>query len=514
MSDQVNGQPDDRAMPDGQRAGGAAADDAGTDTTGTTGTRLGASSPGGAATIGQGPAAAPWQPPGPQNPPVNPYDTARPSRPAEFNPWEQPDRRPHDADPARASDYPGSHGMNQGSPLPPGAIPPPPSGQQNQGWGWNSTYPPHGQGSGGFPSGGAFGAGPYGGGPYGGGPYGAAPQYQAPPKPGVIPLRPLGLGEILDGAFQACRRNPLATFGIAVLLQAVVALVTVLLIGNVLSSFEVFEARNPTPDSMIGAFASLGVFASVAGVVSAVALLVLQGILVIPIARAVINQRTSFGQAWRLARTRFLPLLGFGLLSFVAGLLGLVLLVGISALAILGLDEYSAVVIVPLVIGAVVLMVWVTVKLVVAPAALMLEGTGPWTSIKRSWLLTRGNWWRTFGIVLLTSIIVSIIASVISTPLTFAVSLIFGFSSTSSTAPDALASLPILVATQAITALFTAIGYAFQAGVTSLLYVDLRIRREGFDVVLLREHEQAASGRTDVLPGGTASFGHRPDDAG
>ncbi|TKV29687.1 hypothetical protein FDK12_01860 [Arthrobacter sp. NamB2] len=474
MSDQVNGQPDDRATPDGELAG-----------------------------------AAPWQSPGPQNPPINPYDTARPSRPAEFNPWEQPDRRPHEADPARPGDYFGSHGANQGPALPPGAIPPPPSGQQNQGWGWDSTYPPHGQGSGGFPGGGAFGAGPY-----GAGPYGAAPQYQAPPKPGVIPLRPLGLGEILDGAFQACRRNPLATFGIAVLLQAVVALVTVLLIGNVLSSFEVFEARNPTPDSIIGAFASLGVFASVAGVVSAVALLVLQGILVIPIARAVINQRTSFGQAWRLARPRFLSLLGFGLLSFVAGLVGLVLLVGISTLAILGLDEYSVVVILPLVIGAVVLMVWVTVKLVVAPAALMLEGTGPWTSVKRSWLLTRGNWWRTFGIVLLTSIIVSIIASVISTPLTFAVSLIFGFSSTSSTAPDALASLPILVATQAITALFTAIGYAFQAGVTSLLYVDLRIRREGFDVVLMREHEQAASGRTDVLPGGTASFGHRPDDVG
>jgi hypothetical protein len=244
--------------------------------------------------------------------------------------------------------------------------------------------------------------------------------------------------------------------------------------------------------------------------VSAVALLVLQGILVIPIARAVINQKTSFGQAWRLARGRILPLLGFGLLSFAAGLVGLLLLVGISALAIGGLEEYSAFVIVPLVIGALVVMVWITVKLVVAPAALMLEGAGPWSSIKRSWLLTRGNWWRTFGIVVLTSIIVSIIASVISTPLTFAVSLIFGFSSSTSATPDALDSLPALAATQAITALFTAIGYAFQAGVTSLLYVDLRIRREGFDVVLMREHEQAGSGPTDVLPGGTTAFGHQP----
>ncbi|MFC3299839.1 hypothetical protein FJV46_04600 [Arthrobacter agilis] len=334
--------------------------------------------------------------------------------------------------------------------------------------------------------------------------------YQAPPKPGVIPLRPLGLGEILDGAFQACRRNPLATFGTAILLQAVVALVTVLLFGNLLSSFEVFDSPNPSTDSLIGAFASLGVFASVAGVVTAVALLVLQGILVIPIARAVINQKTGFGQAWRLARGRILPLLGFGLLSFGLGTVGLALLVGISALAIAGLQEYSALLIIPLAIGAVVLMIWVSMKLVVAPAALMLEGTGPWTSIRRSWSLTRGNWWRTFGIVLLTSIIVSVIASVISTPLTFAVSLFLGFSTDASTAPDALDSLPVIAATQAITALFTAIGYAFQAGVTSLLYVDLRIRREGFDVVLMREHERAGTVPSDILPGGTGAFGHQP----
>lgn len=372
----------------------------------------------------------------------------------------------------------------------PGGQPSPPFGRQ--GWGW--AYPPQGPGQG-SPWGGTF---------------PPAPLYQAPPKPGVIPLRPLGLGELLDGAFQACRLNPLATFGIAILLQAVVALVTVLLLGNVLSSFEVFESQNPTPDSIIGAFASLGVFASVAGVVSGVALLVLQGILVIPIARAVINQRTSFGQAWRLARNRIIPLFGFGLLSFAAGLVGLALLVGISVLAVIGLEEYSALVIVPLVIGALVVLIWASIKIVVAPAALMLEGTGPWTSIKRSWRLTRGNWWRTFGIVLLTSVIVSIIASVISTPLTFAVSLFFGFSSSTSATPDALDSIPVLLATQAITALFTAIGYAFQAGVTSLLYVDLRIRREGFDVVLMREHEQAGPGRTDVVPGGTTSFGHQP----
>ncbi|WP_434993677.1 hypothetical protein [Arthrobacter sp. Ld5] len=408
------------------------------------------------------PGNSPWQSPGRQHPPVPSWGTQQAGPPASADPWGQP----------APTGGPGHPGPPPGTP------------------GWGGAYPPRGPGPGGAS--------------------GAGPGYQAPPKPGVIPLRPLGLGEILDGAFQACRRNPLATFGIAILLQAVVALVTVLLLGNLMSSLDVLESANPTPDSLISAAAGVGTFASVAGVVSAVALLVLQGILVIPIARAVINQRTTFGQAWRLARRRLLPLLGFGLLAFAAGLVGLALVVGISALAILGLEAYSALVIIPLVLGALALMTWVSTKLVVAPAALMLEGVGPWAAVTRSWQLTRGNWWRTFGIVLLTSLIVSIITSVISAPLSFAVTLFFGFSTSASAAPDALDSLPALAASQAITALFTAVGYAFQAGVTSLLYVDLRIRREGFDVVLMREHEQAGSGRTDVLPGGTSSFGHQP----
>ncbi|MHA7209475.1 proline-rich domain-containing protein [Arthrobacter sp. MDT1-65] len=428
---------------------------------------------------------------------------ARPvAAPAEWQPPGAPTQATHGR-PAQSWPSPPPP-QNQGSRPGGWGTPYPPQNQGGRPGGWGTPHPPQNQG--GRPAG--WGPGPAAG-PYGGRPFPPGPLYQAPPKPGVIPLRPLGLGEILDGAFQACRKNPLATFGIAILLQAVVALVTVLLLGNVLSSFEALEAENPTPDSIIAAVAGFGVVATVSGVVSAAALLVLQGILVVPIARAVIDQRTSFGQAWRLARGRILPLLGFGLLSFAAGLVGLVLVVGISALAVLGLEEYSALVIVPLVLGAVALLVWVSIKIVVAPAALMLEGTGPWTSVKRSWALTRGTWWRTFGIVLLTSIIVSIIASVISAPLTFAVSLIVGFGSTASATPDVLDSLPVLLATQAITALFSAIGYAFQAGVTSLLYVDLRIRREGFDVVLMREHEQAGPGPSDVVPGGT-SFGHQP----
>src|SRR5688572_28137295 len=74
----------------------------------------------------------------------------------------------------------------------------------------------------------------------GGAPYPAAPpppMYYGPPqapKPGVIPLRPLGLGEILDGAITTMRTYPKQVLGVSVLISAITNLlvfgVTILLI--------------------------------------------------------------------------------------------------------------------------------------------------------------------------------------------------------------------------------------------------------------------------------------------
>ena len=43
----------------------------------------------------------------------------------------------------------------------------------------------------------------------------AQPYAMAAPKPGIIPLRPLSVGEILDGTFTTIRRHPKATLGLS-----------------------------------------------------------------------------------------------------------------------------------------------------------------------------------------------------------------------------------------------------------------------------------------------------------
>ena len=415
---------------------------------------------------------------------------------------------PHEGEPADTSrDNPA------GPPLPPPSARPPQWGQQpqpgqNAQWGQQPQWGQH-------PEPGAppqWGAQPG----WQGVPHGQFGGYQAPPKPGIIPLRPLGLGEILDGAFQACRKNPLATFGTAILFQVVISVLTLLLTVGLFGSIAQLDPVNPSMDEVAGLATSLVSVATALVVLSSVGVLILQGVLVIPIARAVLNERTSFVQLWKLAIRRILPLLGLGFLLLLMVIAGLTVLIVVAVLLATLLGQDSVWLIVLGSLASVALIVWLSIKLVLAPAVLMLEGAGPLTSLRRSWTLTSRNWWRTFGILILTSIIVSIITSVISTPLSLLATQFVSFSdSPTELGEDLMNSLPILLVGQLITAVFGAIGYAFQAGVTALLYVDLRIRREGFDVVLLREHEEATAGRSTPIPGQSANpggqqFGHRP----
>ncbi len=333
-------------------------------------------------------------------------------------------------------------------------------------------------------------------------PHGFGP-YVAPPKPGVIPLRPLGLGEMLDGAFQACRKNAGATFGSAVIIQVVLSLLTVLLLGGLLFAPGQLEYLESAPDSeALGWAASIMGGASVLSLLNIIAVLVLQGVLVIPIARAIFNLKTGFGSMWRIAGKKIWSLIGLGLVMIVSVTILVGVFVVLMVLAVIALEEQSIALVIISVLALLALGVWITVKLALAPAALILDGTGVFSSLGRSWTLVRGNWWRTFGILLLTTVIVQVIVSVVSTPISVVASLLFSMN-TDLADPDAVftQTVPALLVTSLIAAVFAAIGLAFQAAVTSLLYVDLRIRREGFDITLMKEHESAASAGAGVLPG-------------
>ena len=119
--------------------------------------------------------------------------------------------------------------------------------------------------------------------------------------------------------------------------------------------------------------------------------------------------------------------------------------------------------------------------------ALLLEDQPVTAAIGRSWRLVRGSFWRVLGILVLTGILVSVASSVITVPLVVISALL----DTGQEVP--YGNFGITLAQLAIRGVATivagAIFYPFQASVTALLYIDLRMRREGLDVELIRASE-------------------------
>ena len=126
-------------------------------------------------------------------------------------------------------------------------------------------------------------------------------------------------------------------------------------------------------------------------------------------------------------------------------------------------------------------LLWFWIRLYYLPVpALMLEGVGIFGAIERGHALTKSAFWRIFGIALLTTIITSIAGSMLGAPITLILQALAegGLSSQYTALSFSLVNAISSVVQAAFVAPFT-------AAVTSLQYVDQRIRKEAFDVELM-----------------------------
>lgn len=324
--------------------------------------------------------------------------------------------------------------------------------------------------------------------PPGGGPQpGWGPPPPAP-KPGVIPLRPLGVGEVLDGAISYIRANPAVTLGLAAVVITLTQLVQVpanYLYFDALAQLD--PAAAASASDVAGALSD-GVAATLLGVVvNFVAVTLLTGILIVVLSRAVLGWQTTLREAWGTIRPRLLGLLG---LSLLTGLLLLAVLamgiVPIVLAAVAGAPVGALVVVGVLSVpAALCLMAYLGVALAVAPPAYVLERIGVLAALSRSRRLVNPHWWRVFAILLLGTILGMLISGIIGIPFGVAAAVIDGAFAADAPlfAPTSLTALLITAVGTIIAGTITA---PFAAGVTGLLYFDQRIRREAWDLELAR----------------------------
>jgi hypothetical protein len=321
---------------------------------------------------------------------------------------------------------------------------------------------------------------------YGAPPGGWAPPQQTAPKPGVIPLRPIGVGEILDGAFTSIRRNPKATLGISAVVLTISGVLTTALELLLLSQLHLSTAsgRTPTTAQLLGALAVVVPSGLTAVVLAFIVQILLTGLLTAVIGRSVLGHRITAGEAWRIALPRLPALLGTTLLAGLIYIGPWIVLFVLLILLAVAHAPAAVLVVAGLfgVIATVVVDAWFWTMFSMSAAAVVLERLGPAQALGRSWRLVRSSFWRVFGILLLAWIIVFIASSVLRLP--FAI-ISAAFSSSSATFAQAVQPNAAGLAIGAIGGIIAgAITQPIWAGVTVLLYVDLRMRREGLDLIL------------------------------
>jgi hypothetical protein len=339
---------------------------------------------------------------------------------------------------------------------PPGYFPPatyPPSSQPPQGY---VPYPP--------PS------------------YPPAPGYGTPPPrgfglraPGIIPLRPLSLTDIFNGAASYIRANMKATLGLTAIVVVSTQIIT--LIGTAGPLAAASRLRSAPPEELTGGDVTAWLLAAgLAGLVGWLTGVLLSGMLAVVVGRAVFGWTIGPGEAWDRIRKRFPALVGLVALECLAlvilsGLVGLI----IAAVGAAANAPAAVLIALPLALVSIATVVYFDIVLSFAPVLIVLERLPVIDAITRSFTLVHNSFWRVFGIRLLTWLVVVLIAGAAAAPFDFVGHLLIGPSG------SALTGATVGAVGAAIGRIITA---PFSAGVVVLLYTDRRIRAEAFDLVL------------------------------
>ncbi|MEU2164458.1 glycerophosphoryl diester phosphodiesterase membrane domain-containing protein [Streptomyces chengbuensis] len=364
---------------------------------------------------------------------------------------------------------------------------PGPAGDPGASSKWSKEQPPAGQwasptGPGGGPVPPQAGGPGWGGGPQRGG-WGQPPAA----KPGVIPLRPLGVGEILDGAVSTLRAHWRTVLGITITVSVITQICDILVQRYLVPQPPEVDP-NATPEEALSQVgdqlnATLVGTAPVMAI-TLIATLFTTALLTVVISRSVLGRDVTLSDAWREARPRLPQLLGLTLLLPLIA--AVVLAVGFLPGLLIGSAGGAALAALGGIAGAVVTL-WLMVRFALASPALMLERQGIVQSMRRSAKLVRGAWWRVFGILLLTVLLTFLVSLIIAIPFGLIAYAVDG---------EGLGGLlsggtpefgwPFLIITGIGAVIASSITYPISAGVTVLLYVDQRIRREALDLELAR----------------------------
>jgi hypothetical protein len=264
-------------------------------------------------------------------------------------------------------------------------------------------------------------------------------------------LRPLGIGEILDVAIKITTRHWWTLVRIVLIvvvpLELLSALVNISAADGALSGGgdPGFDESGQIDTDAVWVF---GAALTVAFLLSLLGQTLATGACFKAVADAYLGREPTWRRSLAETVKRLHSIVWVSVLTYVLGFLGLV--------------------------ACIVPGIWLFVAWTVAVPALLTEGVKGRKALGRSFRLVRDYWWRTFALVFLGTLLASIVAAAL-------VGVLTGLAFT------AESDLTLTVAEVVATIVAGLITTPFIAAMTIVLYIDLRVRKEGFDLALLAE---------------------------
>ena len=284
-------------------------------------------------------------------------------------------------------------------------------------------------------------------------------------------LRPLSLGELLDRAFSLYKQNFLLFFGI-MMWPSLLAVA----VGLLNTGMQTLVRRPATGVNVAVMGAGIGFGMILLGIAYWVAYTIALGATTLAVSDVYLGNAVTISASYKKMKGRTWGLMCvMGWVGLQVGAVVFLLVIAMVVLAAAGrvVGIVAVLILLPLVIG---IPLWLSLRYSVAVPAMMLEKLGARGAASRSWQLTKGNLGRAFLVLLLMVIITYTVMAVFQGPFFVAAIL---------TADHGQPTLWLM----GLSTVMGGIGGALAAPLLMiglvLLYYDIRVRKEAFDLQLL-----------------------------
>ncbi len=318
-------------------------------------------------------------------------------------------------------------------------------------------------------------------------------------------LRPLAIGEIVDGAIKLYRDHALTLLKLVALVVVPVQVVSAL-IGWSIAPDEtpsVIELNGTT--SVDGAeIATLAAGGIVVAVLGLVGMQLATGASLKAVSDAYLGREPRWGESLEFALGKLGSLIWIQLLAILGVFVPPVLLLGV--VGVLGaIAPPLFLLLILLVPAGLAYGFWIYVSWWVWVPALLIEDRRGRSALRRSFRLVRGRFWPVAGVFALAWVITAVVQSVIGVVFGLIPGLVTG--GFFATGMEGGASVTSLVSNIVTNSLAQTLVTPFAAAVVAIVYFDLRVRKEGFDLDLLAQ----GVGAGPPTPGGGIPV-EEPDD--